>query len=153
MKKIISVLVILLVFASLLTGCSMSVDAPEVSTTLDSAPTSLDAEVITSPEVIIDVFDTYYGQYCLMSKVKFEHYDDDGLPDYIWVENPALLAFQVGNEFEGGLGTVEGTSVEYMISHIQEYVDTHELEYDDQQMFEEILNILNNIVVVTGAST
>lgn len=153
MKKIISVLVILLVFASLLTSCSASVDAPEVSTTPDSAPTSLDAEVITSPEVIIDVFDTYYGQYCLMSEVKFEHYDDDGIPEYIWVENPALLAFQVGNEFEGGLGTVEGTSVEYMISHIQEYVDTHELEYDDQQMFEEILNILNNIVVVTGAST
>lgn len=152
MKKTIKLISMLLLILLLLSGCAGNVDVPEVSqpSNLSEASNELTTEPV---RVIIDVYDEYWGQYCLMSEVKFEHYDEDGLPDYIWVENPALLAFAVGDEFEGGLGSVEGTSVEYMISHIQEYVDTHALEYDDQQMFEEILNILNNIVVVTGSST
>lgn len=142
----------LLLILLLLSSCAGNVDAPEVSQPSNLSEDS--NELTTEPiRVIIDVYDEYWGQYCLMSEVKFKHYDEDCPPDHIWIENPALLAFNVGNEFEGGLGTVEGASVEYMTSHIQEYVYTHELEYDDQQMFEEILNILNNIVVVTGAST
>lgn len=136
----------------LLSGCADKADVSEVSQ--PSNVSEVSDEVTTEPvKAIIDVYDEYWGQYCLMSTVNFEDYDEDGLPDYIWIENPALLAFAVGDEFEGGLGSVEGTSVEYMISHIQEYVDTHELEYSHQQMFEEVLKILNNIVVVTGAST
>lgn len=154
MKRTTKLLSMLLLLLFMLSGCTAKVAAPEVSETSTSVPDT--AEVIQTDnnfQVIIDVYDDYYGQYCLMSNVKFEHYDDDGLPDYIWVENPALLAFQVGREFEGGLGTIEGTSVEYMISNIEEYMENNELDYDDAEMFKNILNILNNVVVVTGAST
>lgn len=154
MKRTTRLLSMLLLLLFMLSGCTAKVTAPEVAET--STSMSDTPEVIQTDnnfQVIIDVYDDYYGQYCLMSNVKFEHYDDDGLPDYIWVENPALLAFQVSREFEGGLGTIEGTSVEHMISHIEEYMENNELDYEDVEMFKNILNILNNVVIVTGAST
>lgn len=160
MKRIICC-VLLLCYIVVLSGCAQTVEAPAKSTTdeiasVEPSDTSTDVDESTDyglGNCTVDIFDEYWGQYLLMTNATFEHYDEDGVPDHISINDPALLAFRVGSELEGGLGLIEGTSVTYLITQIETYLENNDISWDDEQMFNELLNILNNVTVLTGAST
>lgn len=138
----------------MLSACATNTEAPEVSHTTNAVESIVEQDdTVTTVRAIIDIHDNYWGQYCLSGEVNFHYNEEVKLPDYMWIDNPSLLTFQVGEEFNGGIGIIDGDSIEYILSCIQDYMTNAEINYDDAEMFKNIFNLLNNAIIVEGHST
>lgn len=154
MKITIKLLSMFIISLFVLSACATHTEAPEVSHTTNAVESIVEQDDnITTVRAIIDIYDNYWGQYCLSGEVNFYYNEEIKLPDYIWIDNPSLLTFRVGEEFNGGIGIIDGDSIKYVLSCIQDYMTNAELNYDDTEMFKNIFNLLNNAVIVEGHST
>ena len=154
MKITIKLLSMFIISLLVLSACAIHTEAPEDSHTTNAVESIIEQDDnVTTVRAIIDIHDNYWGQYCLSGKVNFHYTEESKLPDYMWIDNPSLLTFRVGEEFNGGIGIIDGDSIEYILLCIQDYMTNAELNYDDTEMFKNIFNLLNNAVIVEGHST
>lgn len=107
MKRFFGILLVLLLVMTLI-GCQKAtaptLDTTEPPTTEGSSDlsTTLPDERTEEYEcVIVDVEDNG-GHYCLMTKVTIEYYDGEVVN--IFIDEPAVLAFQVPEKYNNGVG-------------------------------------------------
>ncbi|MBR2859516.1 MAG: hypothetical protein IKB90_05445, partial [Alistipes sp.] len=114
MKRFFGILLVLLLVMTLM-GCQKAtaptLDTTEPPTTEGSSDlsTTLPDERTEEYEcVIVDVEDNG-GHYSLMTKVTIEYYDGEVVN--IFIDEPAVLAFQVPEKYNNGVGIVDGNDV------------------------------------------
>lgn len=99
MRKIFA---LLLALVMLLTGCGAP--APATSDTVVSEPASTEGhteETVYSEYAVIDIAVNDDGYYCLMGQISVDLFD--GEPIAVVIDDPALLAFQVSSQMDGGV--------------------------------------------------
>ena len=142
MKKVLQFLLVLSIIFALVSCSTSSVN-----------DTTNEVESYQSNEVIVDISDDYYGYFSNYADVTIEYDNDTGMIHYIHVDNPALLAFEIDDRHEGGLGTVTGNEVNFMLTNLQNYASNADMSEEDAEMFRKVLDILNGISCIEGAST
>lgn len=93
---------LLLILVMLLTGCSAP--GPVVSDTNETDPISAEEhteETVYSEYAVIDIAVDEDGYYCLMGQISVDLYD--GEPVAVVIDDPALLAFKVSSQMDGGV--------------------------------------------------
>lgn len=156
MKRFFGILLALLLAMTLI-GCQ-KVTAPTLDTTEPPiTESSSDLSTTLSDErteeyecVIIDVEDNG-GHYSLMTKVTIEYYDGEVVN--IFIDEPAVLAFQVPEEYTNGVGIVDGNDVLDLTSQIHTYLATNDVDEETKGLLCNIVQWLDDIALLTSAST
>lgn len=156
MKRFFGILLVLL-FVMTLMGCQKAtaptLDTTEPPTTEGSSDlsTTLPDERTEEYEcVIVDVEDNG-GHYSLMTKVTIEYYDGEVVN--IFIDEPAVLAFQVPEKYNNGVGIVDGNDVLDLTSQIHTYLATNDVNEETKGMLCNIVQWLDDIALLTSAST
>lgn len=156
MKRFFGILLVLLLVMTLM-GCQKAtaptLDTTEPPTTGGSSDlsTTLPDERTEEYEcVIVDVEDNG-GHYSLMTKVTIEYYDGEVVN--IFIDEPAVLAFQVPEKYNNGVGIVDGNDVLDLTSQIHTYLATNDVDEETKGLLCNIVQWLNDIALLTSAST
>lgn len=156
MKRFFGILLVLLLVMTLI-GCQKAtaptLDTTEPPTTEGSSDlsTTLPDERTEEYEcVIVDVEDNG-GHYSLMTKVTIEYYDGEVVN--IFIDEPAVLAFQVPEKYNNGVGIVDGNDVLDLTSQIHTYLATNDVNEETKGMLCNIVQWLDDIALLTSAST
>lgn len=91
------------------------------------------------------------GHYALMADTELEYYNEALMS--ICIENPTLLAFQLPEKFSEGAGIVDIKYVKELTGKIKSHLDSNEVDSDTERLLSEILQGINDITVITSAST
>lgn len=154
-KRITALLLVLILMFSL-SACASNKNPDKTgsNTTIETVePTSADDTVKSYEKVCVDIANNDGGYYCMWADVDIS-YDTNGDIYGIFLDDPALLAFQVSNTFEGGVGVMNGVDVEKVIAILENYIDDSNMTGDAQiEYLYEILEIMKDVPVITGAST
>lgn len=139
LKRTVALLLTFALLAVVLTGCNNDEEKIEEqqSETVDNA--------------VIDICDEDGSYYSLMSKVTLDYYQGEVCG--IYIENPAVLAFKVPDRYADGVGIADGTNVIDMVNRIDAFLQTNELDEKTADLLNGILSDLNDIVLLTYAST
>lgn len=156
MKRFFGILLVLLLVMTLM-GCQKAT-APTLDTTEPPTTESSSDLSTTLPDerteeyecVIVDVEDNG-GHYCLMTKVTIEYYDGEVVN--IFIDEPAVLAFQVPEKYNNGVGIVDGNDVLDLTSQIHTYLATNDVNEETKGMLCNIVQWLDDIALLTSAST
>ena len=156
MKRFIGILLALL-FLMTLVGCQKAT-APTIDTTEQSTTSTSSDLVTTLPDerteeydcVIVDI-ENNGGHYSLMSKITIEYYNGELVN--IFLDEPALLAFQVPEEYTNGVGIVDGNDVLDLTSQIHTYLATNDVDEETKGLLCNIVQWLDDIALMTSAST
>lgn len=156
MKRFFGILLVLLLVMTLM-GCQKAT-APTLDTTEPTTTESSSDLSTTLPDerteeyecVIVDVEDNG-GHYCLMTKVTIEYYD--GEVANIFIDEPAVLAFQVPEKYNNGVGIVDGNDVLDLTSQIHTYLATNDVDEETKGLLCNIVQWLDDIALLTSAST
>lgn len=156
MKRFIEILLTLLIVMTLI-GCQKvtdpTIDTTEPPSTVTSSNLSSnlpDEHTEEYEAVCVDIANNG-GYYALMSKVVIDYYQGEVVS--IYVEEPAVLAFKVPDKYTNGVGTIDGNKVLEMTDKINSYLDTNEADNETQELLYYLLQQLDNIVLLTSAST
>ena len=155
MKRFFGILLVLLLVMTLM-GCQKAtaptLDTTEPPTTEGSSDlsTTLPDERTEEYEcVIVDVEDNG-GHYSLMTKVTIEYYDGEVVN--IFIDEPAVLAFQVPEKYNNGVGIVDGNDVLDLTSQIHTYLATNDVDEETKGLLCNIVQWLDDIALLTIAS-
>lgn len=154
MKRFIGILLALLLVMTLM-GCQKAT-APTIDTTepptteLDLSTTLPDERTEEYKSVCVDIANNG-GYYALMSKVVIDYYQGEVIA--IYVEEPVTLAFKVPDKYTNGVGVVDGNDVADITSKIHTYLAGNDTDEETERLLCDIEQWLNNIVLLTGAST
>lgn len=156
MKRFFGILLVLLLVMTLM-GCQKAT-APTIDTTEPPTTESSSDLSTTLPDerteeyeyVIVDVEDNG-GHYSLMTKVTIEYYDGEVVN--IFIDEPAVLAFQVPEEYTNGVGVVDGNDVLDLTSQIHTYLATNDVDEKTKGLLCNIVQWLDDIALLTSAST
>lgn len=156
MKRFFGILLALLLVMTLI-GCQKAtaptLDTTEPPTTESSSelsPTLPDERTEEYECVIVNVEDNG-GHYCLMTKVTIEYCDGEVVN--IFLDEPAVLAFQVPEEYTNGVGIVDGNEVLDLTSQIHTYLATNDADEETKGLLCNIVQWLDDIALLTSAST
>lgn len=157
MKKVLRFLLVLSIIFTLVSCSTSSVtdetDATNTSITKSTHAENDAVESHKSTDVIVDISDDYYGYFSNYADVTIEYDKDNGVIYYVHVDNPALLAFEISDRHVGGLGTITGNDLNFVLTNLHEYASNTEMSEEDAEMFRKVLYVLNSIACVEGAST
>ncbi|MBR2492267.1 MAG: hypothetical protein IKB64_02205 [Paludibacteraceae bacterium] len=118
----------------------------------ESADTGFEYDTEVCENVIIDIWDDNGGTYVLMSDVKILR--SEGMIVSFEINDPAVLAFQVPDQYPDGVGTIDGREVESIIEKLMTILsEDNNLSDKTVADLEEILGKMKDVVVLTGAST
>lgn len=156
MKRFFGILLVLLLVMTLM-GCQKAT-APTLDTTeppttegsSDLSNTLPDERTEEYECVIVDVEDNG-GHYSLMTKVTIEYYDGEVVN--IFIDEPAVLAFQVPEKYNDGVGIVDGNDVLDLTSQIHTYLATNDVDEETKGLLCNIVQWLDDIALLTSAST
>lgn len=152
MKRFIGILLVLLLVMVLM-GCQKAT-TPTIDTSIETSPDLGDTLTGERSEeydhIIVDIADNG-GYYCLMSKATIEYYDEKIAN--IFLDEPAVLAFQVPKEYADGVGIVDGTAVLDLISQIHAYLETNDVDEETKDLLCNIMQWFDDIALLTSAST
>jgi len=118
MKKIIAILICLCLCVSF-AGCTNRSTLSESVDTTDALETSgrvTEKENEHYEQVCVDIATKGNGCYSTFSDVTISYYEDK--VSYILIKNPTLLAFQVSDQYEGGVCLIDGVELERMIQSL-----------------------------------
>ena len=156
MKRFFGILLALL-FVMTLIGCqkttSPTVDTTETPTEETSSDLLNDLPDERTEEyeaICVDISDNG-GYYALMSNVAIDYYQNKIVA--IYIEEPAVLAFKVPDKYTNGVGTIDGNKVLEMTDKINGYLNTNEVDKETHELLSWLLEQLDDIVLLTGAST
>lgn len=148
------ILVLILIFSLSACASNKNQDRTESESTIETVePTQADDTVKSYEKVCVDIANDDGGYYCMWADADIS-YDINGNINGIFLNDPALLAFQVSNIFEGGVGVMDGVDVEKVITILEKYIENSNVT-DDAQIEDlyEVLEIMKDVPVITGAST
>lgn len=156
MKRFFGILLALL-FVMTLMGCQKAT-APTIDTTeppttessSDLVPTLPDERTEEYEHAIVDI-ENNGGHYSLMTKVTIEYYDGEVVN--IFIDEPAVLAFQVPEKYNNGVGIVDGNDVLDLTSQIHTYLATNDVDEETKGLLCNIVQWLDDIALLTSAST
>lgn len=118
----------------------------------ESTDTGFEYDTEVCENVIIDIWDDNGGTYMLMSDVKILR--SEGMIVSFEINDPAVLAFQVPDQYPDGVGTIDGREVESIIEKLMTILsEDNNLSDKTVAELEEILGKMKDVVVFTGAST
>lgn len=153
MKKILGLLLSIILTLSLVACAGVpTVNAPSENPTQSIEPTNTtnDSEY---PNMTIFIDDGEGGCYSLWSNgevIYNEEYDNYD----IVIDNPTLLAFKISeSRYPGGIGIMSGEEVNAMISSIETFLTENEVDENTKAFIESLLQQINDIPVIEGAST
>lgn len=151
MKKILGLLLSIILVLSLVACTGVpTVNAPSENPTASIEPTTNDSEYL---KMYIFIDDGDGGCYNLWSNGEVIH---DEEYDYyeITIDDPTLLAFKVSeSRYPGGVGTMSGEEVNTMISSIETFLTENEVDENTKAFIESLLQQIQSIPVIEGAST
>lgn len=156
MKRFLGILLALLLVMTLM-GCQKAT-APTIDTTeppttessSDLATTLPDERTEEYEHAIVDI-ENNGGHYSLMTKVTIEYYDGEVVN--IFLDEPAVLAFQVPEKYTNGVGIVDGNDVLDLTSQIHTYLATNDIDEETKGLLCNIVQWLDDIALLTSAST
>lgn len=155
MKRFIGIFLAMLLVMTLM-GCQKAT-APTLDTTEPTTESSSDLSTTLPDErteeyehAIVDI-ENNGGHYSLMTKVTIEYYDGEVVN--IFIDEPALLAFQVPEEYTNGVGIVDGNDVLDLTSQIHTYLATNDVDEETKGLLCNIVQWLDDIALLTSAST
>lgn len=104
--------------------------------------------------VCVDIGVNEDGYYGLMADVEI-HRDTDGELGYIYIENPALLAFCVSSKWDGGVYILKQTEGNEIIDTLTEIAETLETAGNSElaDQLNEVISTLGYSGPITKAST
>ncbi len=158
-KRILALLLVLILMFSL-SACAKDQKPAETestttieTTTSTTEPTYADDVVKSYKQLCVDIGTDNGGSYCMWSDADIS-YDADGNVYAIYLYDPTLLAFQVSDTFEGGVGVMDGVDVEKVLAILENYIDQKNMTGDAPiEDIYEVLEIMKFVPVITGAST
>ena len=156
MKRFFGILLVLLLVMTLM-GCQKAtaptLDTTEPPTTGGSSDlsTTLPDERTEEYECVIGDVEDNGGHYSLMTKVTIEYYDGEVVN--IFIDEPAVLAFQVPEKYNNGVGIVDGNDVLDLTSQIHTYLATNDVDEETKGLLCNIVQWLDDIALLTSAST
>lgn len=156
MKRFFGILLALLLVMTLM-GCQKAT-APTLDTTeppttggsSDLSTTLPDERTEEYEHAIVDI-ENNGGHYSLMTKVTIEYYDGEVVN--IFIDEPAVLAFQVPEKYNNGVGIVDGNDVLDLTSQIHTYLATNDVDEETKGLLCNIVQWLDDIALLTSAST
>lgn len=156
MKRFFGILLALLLVMTLM-GCQKATaptldttEPPTTESSSDLSTTLPDERTEEYEHAIVDI-ENNGGHYSLMTKVTIEYYDGEVVN--IFIDEPALLAFQVPEEYTNGVGIVDGNDVLDLTSQIHTYLATNDVDEETKDLLCNIVQWLDDIALLTSAST
>ena len=156
MKRFFGILLVLLLVMTLM-GCQKATaptldttEPPTTESSSDLSTTLPDERTEEYEHAIVDI-ENNGGHYSLMTKVTIEYYDGEVVN--IFIDEPALLAFQVPEEYTNGVGIVDGNDVLDLTSQIHTYLATNDVDEETKGLLCNIVQWLDDIALLTSAST
>lgn len=156
MKRFFGILLALLLVMTLM-GCQKATaptldttEPPTTESSSDLSTTLPDERTEEYEHAIVDI-ENNGGYYSLMTKVTIEYYDGEVVN--IFIDEPALLAFQVPEEYTNGVGIVDGNDVLDLTSQIHTYLATNDVDEETKGLLCNIVQWLDDIALLTSAST
>lgn len=156
MKRFFGILLALLLVMTLM-GCQKATaptldttEPPTTESSSDLSTTLPDERTEEYEHAIVDI-ENNGGHYSLMTKVTIEYYDGEVVN--IFIDEPALLAFQVPEEYTNGVGIVDGNDVLDLTSQIHTYLATNDVDEETKGLLCNIVQWLDDIALLTSAST
>ena len=156
MKRFFGILLALLLVMTLM-GCQKTTaptldttEPPTTESSSDLSTTLPDERTEEYEHAIVDI-ENNGGHYSLMTKVTIEYYDGEVVN--IFIDEPALLAFQVPEEYTNGVGIVDGNDVLDLTSQIHTYLATNDVDEETKGLLCNIVQWLDDIALLTSAST
>ena len=91
------------------------------------------------------------GYYALTAKARLEYYENELVS--IFVNDPTLLAFKIPDQYTNGVGVIDGNDVKAIVDNINTHLTTTEVDEKTEKLLSYIADKMNNIAIVTSAST
>lgn len=91
------------------------------------------------------------GYYALTAKTRLEYYENELVS--IFVNDPTLLAFKIPDQYTNGVGVIDGNDVKAIVDNINTHLTTTEVDEKTEKLLSYIADKMNNIAIVTSAST
>lgn len=147
MKRILSITLAIFLVFSLASCAGESKTATEVEETHGE-------RTETHENMCVDIGVNEDGYYALMSDVEI-HYGESGNPEWVYIDDPVLLAFCVSSEMDGGVYILDLTEGEKVITELTEIAIVLEDAGLDEyaQRIYSVLEIISNSGPFTQAST
>lgn len=156
MKRFFGILLALLLVMTLM-GCQKATaptldttEPPTTESSSDLSTTLPDERTEEYEHAIVDI-ENNGGHYSLMTKVTIEYYDGEVVN--IFIDEPAVLAFQVPETYNNGVGIVDGNDVLDLTSQIHTYLATNDVDEETKGLLCNIVQWLDDIALLTSAST
>lgn len=156
MKRFFGILLVLLLVMTLM-GCQKATaptldttEPPTTESSSDLSTTLPDERTEEYEHAIVDI-ENNGGHYSLMTKVTIEYYDGEVVN--IFIDEPAVLAFQVPEKYNNGVGIVDGNDVLDLTSQIHTYLATNDVDEETKGLLCNIVQWLDDIALLTSAST
>ena len=156
MKRFFGILLALLIVMTLM-GCQKATaptldttEPPTTESSSDLSTTLPDERTEEYEHAIVDI-ENNGGHYSLMTKVTIEYYDGEVVN--IFIDEPAVLAFQVPEKYNNGVGIVDGNDVLDLTSQIHTYLATNDVDEETKGLLCNIVQWLDDIALLTSAST
>ena len=156
MKRFFGILLALLLVMTLM-GCQKATaptldttEPPTTESSSDLSTTLPDERTEEYEHAIVDI-ENNGGHYSLMTKVTIEYYDGEVVN--IFIDEPAVLAFQVPEKYNNGVGIVDGNDVLDLTSQIHTYLSTNDVDEETKGLLCNIVQWLDDIALLTSAST
>lgn len=156
MKRFFGILLALLLVMTLM-GCQKATaptldttEPPTIESSSDLSTTLPDERTEEYEHAIVDI-ENNGGHYSLMTKVTIEYYDGEVVN--IFIDEPAVLAFQVPEKYNNGVGIVDGNDVLDLTSQIHTYLATNDVDEETKGLLCNIVQWLDDIALLTSAST
>lgn len=156
MKRFFGILLALLLVMTLM-GCQKATaptldttEPPTTESSSDLSTTLPDERTEEYEHAIVDI-ENNGGHYSLMTKVTIEYYDGEVVN--IFIDEPAVLAFQVPEKYNNGVGIVDGNDVLDLTSQIHTYLTTNDVDEETKGLLCNIVQWLDDIALLTSAST
>ena len=141
MKKVLTITLCVI----LLLVCASCTKPPEDAGTVE--PTKYE-------NLCVDIGVNEDGYYGLMSDVEI-HYGEDGSVDWIYLDDPVVLAFKVSSEWDGGVYLLKQSAGNNAIDTLAEVsAELHDEGNDDlAARVDAVISIIGNAGPITEAST
>ena len=156
MKRFFGILLALLLVMTLM-GCQKATaptldttEPPTTESSSDLSTTLPDERTEEYEHAIVDI-ENNGGHYSLMTKVTIEYYDGEVVN--IFIDEPAVLVFQVPEKYNNGVGIVDGNDVLDLTSQIHTYLATNDVDEETKGLLCNIVQWLDDIALLTSAST
>ncbi len=150
MKKLFAVLLVLVLLT--LTACDAAPEIPG-ETPSETVTSEVQDETKNAEHICVDIAVNQSGFYSLFADAELQYHD--GEIDCIYITNPALLAFQVSEQFGGGVYLLNLDEGEYIVDALTEIANTMKGKGEDNlaEQLEYIINTITESGPITNAST